>query len=97
MASVVGMGWLRSWGRLSYEIYLRHMFVVFTVIQLCRFVDADLRWGFAWHLLALPLCWMLGAAAERWLSTPCQHWLRASLLPRRVTQAARVEPLAMAD
>ena len=92
-----GLGWLRSWGRLSYEIYLSHMFVVYAVVRLYRFVDVEPRWGFAWYLLALPLCWLLGAAVERWLSAPCERWLRASLLPRRVALAARADPLTMAD
>ncbi|MEO9077725.1 MAG: acyltransferase, partial [Rhodanobacter sp.] len=83
------LGWLRSWGRLSYEIYLSHMFVVFTVVQLYRALDGDPRWGFAWYLLALPLCWLLGAAVERWLSAPCERWLRASLLPSPLMQTAR--------
>ncbi|TPG08527.1 acyltransferase [Rhodanobacter glycinis] len=76
---VRGLGWLRSWGRLSYEIYLSHMFVVFAVVRLFRLSGADQRLGFLWYLLALPLCWLLGAAVERWLSTPCERWLRHRL------------------
>jgi peptidoglycan/LPS O-acetylase OafA/YrhL len=75
-----GFGWLRAWGRLSYEIYLSHMFVVFSVVRLYRVTDGDPRWGFLWYLLALPLCWLLGMAVERWLSLPCERWLRARLL-----------------
>jgi peptidoglycan/LPS O-acetylase OafA/YrhL len=74
-----GSGWLRSWGRLSYEIYLTHMFVVFAVVRLFRLAGGAPRWGFLWYLLALPLCWLLGRAVERWLSTPCGHWLRQRL------------------
>jgi peptidoglycan/LPS O-acetylase OafA/YrhL len=84
---VRGWGWLRSWGRLSYEIYLSHMFVVFAVVRLYRWAGGDPRWGFLWYLLALPLCWLLGAAVERWLSLPCERWLRARLL--RAPQAAK--------
>ena len=83
---VHGWGWLRSWGRLSYEIYLSHMFVVFAVVRLYRWAGGDPRWGFLWYLLALPLCWLLGTAVERWLSLPCERWLRARLL--RAPQAA---------
>jgi peptidoglycan/LPS O-acetylase OafA/YrhL len=74
------LDWLRSWGRLSYEIYLSHMFVVFAVVRLFKLAGADLRLGFLWYLLTLPLCWLLGAAVERWLSFPCERWLRARLL-----------------
>jgi peptidoglycan/LPS O-acetylase OafA/YrhL len=91
------LDWLRSWGRLSYEIYLSHMFVVFAVVRIFRLAGGDLRWGFLWYLLALPLCWLLGLAVERWLSAPCERWLRASLLPNRVTPAAMAKPLRVAD
>ena len=74
------LDWLRSWGRLSYEIYLSHMFVVFVVVRLFKFAGGDLRSGFLWYLLTLPLCWLLGALVERWLSLPCERWLRARLL-----------------
>jgi peptidoglycan/LPS O-acetylase OafA/YrhL len=74
-----GFGWLCSWGRLSYEIYLSHMFVVFAVVRLYRVLGGDARLGFLWYLLALPLCWLLGAAVERGLSAPCERWLRARL------------------
>lgn len=74
-----GLDWLRSWGRLSYEIYLTHMFVVTPVVGLFRLGGSDYRLGVLWYLLALPLCWLLGVAVERWLSTPCERWLRLRL------------------
>ncbi len=74
------LGWLRSSGRLSYEIYLSHMFVVFAMVRLFRFAGGDPRSGWLWYLLALPLCWLLGMAVERWLSLPCERWLRARLM-----------------
>ncbi|MEO8809345.1 MAG: acyltransferase [Rhodanobacter sp.] len=86
-----GLGWLRSWGRLSYEIYLTHMFVVFTVVRWYRWLGGDPRWGFLWYLLALPLCWLLGTVVERGLSVPCERWLRA-----RLTHAAPVAATAPA-
>jgi peptidoglycan/LPS O-acetylase OafA/YrhL len=70
------LNWLRSWGRLSYEIYLTHMFVVTPVVWFFKFTGGDMRLGFLWYLLTLPLCWLLGAVVERWLSTPCERWLR---------------------
>ncbi len=92
-----GWVWLRSWGRLSYEIYLSHMFVVFVVVRWYRWVDGDPQWGFLWYLLALPLCWLLGRAVERWLSLPCARWLRARLLPHRVAHASEAIPLRVAE
>ena len=92
-----GLGWLRSWGRLSYEIYLSHMFVVFAVVRIFRLNGGDPRWGFVWYLLALPLCWLLGVAVERGLSAPCERWLRTRLLPHRIVLARQVEPLRVTD
>ena len=84
-----GLGRLRSRGRLSYEIYLSHMFVVFAIVRLFRLSGVDQRWGFLWYLLALPLCWLLGALVERWLSTPCERWLRERLAkPGRIDTTA---------
>lgn len=88
-----GLDWLRSWGRLSYEIYLSHMFVVFAVVRIFRLTGGDPRWGCLWYLLALPSCWLLGKAVERWLSLPCERWLRARLLR---PHAAAGAPVAMA-
>jgi len=91
------MNWLRSWGRLSYEIYLSHMFVVFAVVRLFKLTGGDLRPGFLWYLLTLPLCWLLGAAVERWLSLPCERWLRARLLSAPAAITSRQPATAVAD
>ncbi len=90
------LGWLRSWGRLSYEIYLSHMFVVFAVVRLFKFAGGDLRPGFLWYLLALPLCWLLGALVERRLSLPCERWLRDRLLRASAAGDARAAPVTAA-
>ncbi|MBE1158880.1 acyltransferase family protein [Dyella acidiphila] len=83
------LDWLRSFGRLSYEIYLSHMFVVYTLVRLFRSHGADMQWGVLWYLPAVPLCWLLGAAVARWISLPCEAWLKAKLLaPRMVPTAA---------
>lgn len=83
-------GWLRAWGRLRSKVYLSQMFVVFALVRLYRLVDGDPRWGFLWYLPALPLCWLVGAAVERWLSLPCERWLRARLLRSDATTGAPV-------
>jgi len=72
--------WLCSWGRLSYEIYLSHMFVVFAVMRLYRWSGADARLGFLWYLPAFALCWGLGAMVMRCWSAPCERWLRGRWL-----------------
>jgi peptidoglycan/LPS O-acetylase OafA/YrhL len=75
-----GLGWLRSWGRLSYEIYLTHMFVVYGVVRIYKAMGSDIAHGYLWYLPALPLCWLLGKGVERWVSTPAERWLRERML-----------------
>jgi peptidoglycan/LPS O-acetylase OafA/YrhL len=88
--SVRGLGWLESWGRLSYEIYLTHMFVVFAAVRLWRALGGDMRAGAWLYVPTVTLCWLLGRAVARFLSQPCDRWLRARLLqpvlPHQATQ-----------
>jgi peptidoglycan/LPS O-acetylase OafA/YrhL len=91
------LGWLRAWGRLSYEIYLTHMFVVFAMVHLFKLAGGDMRLGFLWYLLTLPLCWLLGAVVERWLSLPCERWLRARLLRVPAAVGPRLPVSVVAD
>lgn len=79
-APMRGFGWLRSFGRLSYEIYLTHMFVVFGVVGVFRATGEDMRSGFWWYLPAALLCWLLGALVARYFSDPCERALRQRLL-----------------
>lgn len=76
------LDWLRSWGRLSYEIYLSHMFVVYAVVDLFKRSGSDHALGGIWYLLALPACWLLGALVARFFSVPCERWLRARMAGR---------------
>lgn len=75
-APMRGLSWLRGFGRLSYEIYLSHMFVVFALVALYRHGGSDIRHGFWWYLPLLLLCWGLGALVERFWSGPCDRALR---------------------
>ena len=75
-----GLRWLCSWGRLSYEIYLSHMFVVFALVRLYRGSGADARSGFLWYLPAFVACWALGMLVARYWSMPCDRWLRSRWL-----------------
>jgi peptidoglycan/LPS O-acetylase OafA/YrhL len=71
-----GLGWLRSMGRLSYEIYLSHMFVVFAAVGLYRALGGDVRTGGWWYPPVLLACWALGALWARAYSIPCERALR---------------------
>lgn len=83
-----GLGWLRSFGRLSYEVYLSHMFVVFALVALYRHGGSDIRLGFGWYPPLLALCWGLGWLVERCWSGPCREALSRMLSPNGRAHAA---------
>jgi len=86
-----GLGWLRSCGRLSYEVYLTHMFVVWPVVYAWRATGADRAWGFLAYLPALALSWTLGALVRRGVTEPCERALRRRLA-RRAGPPVDIEP-----
>lgn len=69
--------WLRSLGRLSYECYLTHMFVVFALVRVFQASGAGLRSGALWYVPAVALSWLLGALVARVFTAPCERQLRA--------------------
>jgi len=82
-----GLGWLCSCGRLSYEIYLFHMFCVFAIVSIAKQAGLGPEWGWLWYLPALALSWLLGLAIAHGFSQPCERWLR-----RRRRQVAESPP-----
>lgn len=74
-----GIGWICSWGQLSYEIYLTHMFIVFSIVSLFKEFGSVLSWGFVWYLPALILSWILGKVTAKYISNPCEKTLRKQL------------------
>ncbi|MGB0133667.1 acyltransferase family protein [Dokdonella sp.] len=83
-----GTGWLASMGRLSYEIYLTHMFVVFGITAIYQRWAADPWFGFLWYAPAVALCWLLGAILAHAYSIPLDRALRARWLPAKHARAA---------
>lgn len=75
-----GLGWLARMGRLSYELYLTHMFVILGTVALWR---AWLGPGHGLNPLAYPLaimgCVLLATVIERHFTGPMDRWLRARL------------------
>ncbi|MEO7917415.1 MAG: acyltransferase family protein, partial [Dokdonella sp.] len=78
-----GTRWLESMGKLSYEIYLTHMFVVFGTVAIYRAINADPRLGFLWYAPVVLTCWALGAAFAHGWSIPLDRALRARWLGSR--------------
>ncbi|MBB5207541.1 acyltransferase family protein [Chiayiivirga flava] len=77
-----GLRWLASMGRLSYEMYLTHMFVVFVTVGIVGAVQGDMRWAVLWYLPAVLASWALGAALAHGFSMPVERALRRRWLAR---------------
>ena len=74
--SLPGTGWLQSFGRLSYECYLTHMFVVLGVLAAFKASGAGVTHRYLWTLPSLALSWLLGYAVSRFISIPAEEHLR---------------------
>ena len=82
-----GLGWLRAQGRRSYEIYLTHMFVVYSLVALFKASGGDMRGGWLWYVPAVLLCWGLGELVARGFSDPVERALRTRWLRGHATCA----------
>ena len=91
-ARLIGMGWLCACGRLSYEIYLTHMFVVIAMLEIFRAAGAGLM-GVLWYAPTIAVCWLLGWAVAKWISVPCDKAIRRRLLAAR--PAVEKQPVAI--
>jgi len=67
---------LALYGRLSYEIYLTHIFVVFSGVKLYKNYDVGLNDSFAWLVGIIFMCGFLGYLIERFFSKPMNLWIR---------------------
>jgi peptidoglycan/LPS O-acetylase OafA/YrhL len=85
--SIPGTGWLQSCGRLSYEIYLTHMFVVLLVVQVFKASDAGTWWGVLWYVPATVLSYLLGWLVARCISTPSEIAVRRWFVKMEVRAA----------
>ena len=82
-ARMIGTGWLCAYGRLSYELYLTHMFVVIAMLNIFSAAGASMRWGILWYAPTIALCWILGWAVANYFSIPCDKAMRRRLLAAR--------------
>ncbi|MEO6968829.1 MAG: acyltransferase [Rhodanobacteraceae bacterium] len=83
-----GFGWLCSFGRLSYEIYLTHMFVVYAAVRAFKATGGNIGLGYLWYLPVMIVCWLLGVLVARFFSIPCDRALRGRLLEPESWQVA---------
>jgi peptidoglycan/LPS O-acetylase OafA/YrhL len=88
--SIWGTGWLQSFGRLSYEIYLTHMFVILAVVRVFKMNHAGIRWGVVWYLPAIGFAWVLGWLVAKYFSGPCERLMRQRLMKLKKTSDAKV-------
>jgi peptidoglycan/LPS O-acetylase OafA/YrhL len=85
-----GTGWMQSFGRMSYEIYLTHMFVILLVVQIFARTHAGLRWGFLWYPPAIGLAWLLGWAVAKYYSAPSERAVRQRLMATKQERVSTV-------
>jgi peptidoglycan/LPS O-acetylase OafA/YrhL len=76
---IPGTGWMQSFGRLSYEIYLTHMFVVMTLVRIYRSSGSPVWWGVLWYVPALLCTWALGWLVAKYFSMPVERWMRGAM------------------
>jgi len=86
---IPGTFWLQSFGRLSYEIYLSHMFVVLSVVRIFKDAGASLRWGIAWYVPALGFSWVLGWLVAKYISFPAEQFLRLRFMKTNPAEASK--------
>ncbi|WP_431286615.1 acyltransferase family protein [Roseateles chitinivorans] len=85
-----GLQWLARMGRLSYELYLSHMFVVLGTVALYRaLLGASQAWTFVVYVPSVVLCVGLAMALERFMA-------RLTRLATRGTPASRAEDTEIA-
>jgi peptidoglycan/LPS O-acetylase OafA/YrhL len=85
-----GFGWMSFYGRLSYEIYLTHMFVVIAMLAIFHRTGAGMRWGLLWYAPTIAACWVLGWFVARFYSIPTDKAIRRRLLRPENTAASAV-------
>jgi peptidoglycan/LPS O-acetylase OafA/YrhL len=71
-----GTSWLQAVGRCSYEIYLTHMFVVFTFVAAFKLIEPQLQIYWAWYAAMVLASIALGYLVSRFFSEPANRALR---------------------
>jgi peptidoglycan/LPS O-acetylase OafA/YrhL len=74
-------GFLRWFGRNSYEVYLTHMLVVWPMVMLFLHFRQSIHTAPLWFLATATLAGVAGYLVARFYSEPLNHRLRARILP----------------
>lgn len=69
-----GFKWLSSFGILSYEIYLTHMFVIWTFVHFFYALGGHQNLGLLWFAPAIFASWFLGYLVARYISVPLNQF-----------------------
>lgn len=80
-------GWLRWFGRNSYEVYLTHMLVVWPMVGIYFRVNQSPNMAAFWYVPITALTGLLGYLLARFYSEPLNGELRRKLLERENSQA----------
>jgi peptidoglycan/LPS O-acetylase OafA/YrhL len=81
------LGWLRSFGILSYEIYLTHMFVVLPLVRAFHDTFTGTALGWIIYPPGIVASWALGRFVALRISQPAERWLRRAALGREGKEA----------
>jgi peptidoglycan/LPS O-acetylase OafA/YrhL len=76
-----GTSWVQAVGRCSYEIYLTHMFVVFTFVAAFKLIAPQWQIYWAWYAVIVLASIALGYLVSRYFSEPANRALRSHSLP----------------
>ena len=72
-----GLHWLARMGRLSYELYLSHMFIVLATVGAYRaLLGASQAWNFVVYVPVVVCCYFLARVLERNVSAKAAAWVR---------------------
>ncbi|HYX53103.1 MAG TPA: acyltransferase [Candidatus Limnocylindrales bacterium] len=78
---------LEWFGRISYEVYLTHMLVVWPMVYAYRASGQGAGWQPLWFAGITLLCGAAGYAVARWYSEPANGAIRARLMAKKSTAA----------
>jgi len=78
------------YGRLSYEVYLTHIFVVLIGVNHFRKYGVELNYAFFWLIAILILSGILGHLVERYFSAPMNSMIRTKFLRSTLAQEGKV-------